>query len=259
MRNSQGAGGADWSDMTGDNSAEMRPLRVRGDFDDVAAERLLDGGPSGPPSLARLLAAASAPGRRSELSGEESALSAFRLVRDAAPGLAAPRRIVHHERPRKFPRRASVRLLVAGGALAAVAAAGGVAVAAGVVPPGPLRIFAPGPGETSDDHTPGRTAGGPTGSGAPSSNGNGPADPTKSKAFETTPANLNGLCHSFQDAAAEDLPAALASPRFSILVTLAGGASEVPAYCAKIIGDKTQPVQHDGHPTTSPSASVTGQ
>jgi hypothetical protein len=169
------------------------------------------------------------------------------------------RRIAHHERPRKFPRRASVRLLVAGGALAAVAAAGGVAVAAGVVP-GPLHILGPaGPGGTSNDHTPLRTAGGPSGSGAPSTNGNGPADPTKSKSPETTPANLNGLCHSFQEAAAVDLQAALASPRFTVLVTLAGGDSEVPAYCVKILDDKNQPAQHDGHPQSSPSASVTGQ
>jgi hypothetical protein len=247
MRNSQGAGGADWSDMTGEQ------------FDDVAADRLLDGAPSGPPALARLLAAASAPARRSELAGEESALSAFRLVRDAAPGLAARRPIVHHERPRKFPRRASVRLLVAGGALAAVAAAGGVAVAAGVVPPGPLRILAPGQSGTSSEHTPGHTAGGPSGSGAPSNNGKGPADPTKSNPSETTPANVNGLCHSFQDAAAVDLPAALANPRFSVLVAVAGGASEVQSYCVRIIDDKNQPVQHDGRPTSTPSASVTGQ
>jgi len=248
MRNSQGAGGADWSDMTGD------------DFDDVAADQLLDGAPSGPPALARLLAAASAPGRPSELASEEAVLTAFRLVRDAAPAAAVPRVIAHHERRRVFPKRASVRLLVAGGALMAVAAAGGVAVAAGVVP-GPLRILAPAnPAEKSGDRTPGRTAGGPGGpaSGGPASTENSQADPTRNGPTETTPANLNGLCHSFQEAAVVDLQAALANPRFAILVTLAGGAPEVQSYCVKII-DKNQPVQRDGHPQVSPSASVTGQ
>jgi hypothetical protein len=249
MRNSQGAGGADWSDMTGD------------DFDEFAAERLLDGAPTGPPALARLLAAASAPGRPSELAGEEAVLSAYRLVRDAAPAAATHRVIAHHERPRKFPRRASVRLLVAGGALMAVAAAGGVAVAAGVVP-GPLRILAPAdPSEKSSDHTPGRSAGGPSGSTSvePATTGNGQGDPTKNGLTETTPANLKGLCHSFQDAAAVDLQAAMANPRFAVLVTRAGGASEVQPYCVKIIDDKNQPVQRDGHPQVSPSVSVTGQ
>ena len=232
---------------------------MTGDEFDLAAERLLDGAPSGPPALARLLAAASAPGRPSELAGEERVLTAFRLVRDAAPAMAGQRYVAQHERRRVFPKRASMRMLVAAGALVAVAAAGGVAVAAGVVPPGPLRGLIP--GATGSDQSPERTAGrtGDGNSGVPTTNENGPADPTKSRSPEPSPANLNGLCHSFQDAAAVDLPAALANPRFAALVTLAGGKAEVPAFCVKIIEDKNQPVQHDGHPQASPSVSVTGQ
>ena len=223
---------------------------MTGDDFDYAADRLLEGEPDGPPALARLLAAASAPGRPSELAGEEAVLSAFRLVRDAAPAAAALRPIAHHGRPRVFPRRASVRLLVAGGALMAVAAAGGVAVAAGVVP-GPLRILAPGdPSQRSSDHTPGHSGSGPGGSttGGSTGSGNGQGDPTKTKSPDPTPANVNGLCHSFQEEAAVNLSAALANPRFSLLVTLAGGVSEVPAYCVKIIDDK------QGRPSPSPSS-----
>ena len=228
MRNNQAPGGADWSDMTGD------------DLDELAADRLLDGVPSGPPALTRLLTAASAPGRASELAREESVLAAFRLVRDAAPPAAALRPVARHERRRVFPRRASVRLLVAGGALVAVAAAGGVAVAAGIVPgPGPLRILAPAiPAEKSDDRTPGRTAGGTGTPGQARTSENGAAGRTTTTSPVTTPANLNGLCRSFQEAAAEDLPAALANPHFAVLISLAGGADEVPAYCVKVIADK---------------------
>ena len=69
----------------------------------------------------------------------------------------------------------------------------------------------------------------------------------------TTPPNLNGLCRSFQEAAAEDLPAALANPHFAVLISLAGGAGEVPAYCIKVVAER------NGRPEASPSVSVTGQ
>src|SRR5262245_29820459 len=103
MRNNPGPGGADWSDMTGD------------DFDVFAADRLLDGGQGGPPALIHLLWAAIAPGRSSELAGEEAALSAYRLVRSATPPVPGEeplvgsilepgrryRPIIHHGPPRK--------------------------------------------------------------------------------------------------------------------------------------------------------------
>ena len=87
---------------------------MSGDEFDFAAERLLDGGPGGPPALSRLLAAASAPGRLSELAGEEAAVAAFRVVRSAVPPSVSIRTVRHHERPRVWPKRASLRLAVRG-------------------------------------------------------------------------------------------------------------------------------------------------
>jgi hypothetical protein len=252
MRNNHSPGGADWSDMTGD------------ELNDFVGERMLDGAPGGPPALSRLLAAASAPGRASELAGENAAAAAFRAlhaapVRPAAMRATRRRVIAHHERPRVWPRRVTMRLAVAAGALLTVAAAGGVAVASGVVPAGPLRNLVPiiGQGGPPDHRSPGRAAGGPSGDAThpPDGTETSPADPRSSSTPNPTPSNLIGLCHSFEDAAAVDLAAAKANPRFAVLVTLAGGKDEVPAYCAKIVDDKTTTTR----PPIPPSASVTRQ
>jgi hypothetical protein len=226
---------------------------MSGDEFDYAAERLLDGAPGGPPALSRLLAAASAPGRAAELAGEEAAMAAFRVVRSAIPQTVSVRKIAHHERPRVWPKRASLRLLVVGGALTAVAAAGGVAVAAGVVPPevvpGPLRNLMPiAPADSPTGRNPGRSAGGSSGTAnGRSATEPGRDGPTGSGTPSPSPANLNGLCHSFQDAAAVNQPAAVADPRFAVLVTLAGGPDKVASYCVKIIDDK------NGKPTPTPT------
>jgi hypothetical protein len=239
---------------------------TRDDLDDYAADRLLDGAPGGPSALSRLLAAAAAPGRASELAGEQDAVAMFQAVRSAAPTAAHPRYVPasepeplftgkrrpirHHGRRTTWPRKVSVRLAVVGAALVAVAAAGGVAVAAGVVPaavvPAPLRNLVPNlPDSPDGSGRPGHSNGGQSGDGRSSQPGTG--GPLASTSPAPTPANLNGLCHSFQDAAAVDLQAALAAPRFEALVQLAGGREHVVAYCDQVILHPT------GKPETSPS------
>jgi hypothetical protein len=263
MRNNPDPGGADWSDMTGV------------ELDENAADRLLDGAPAGPSALSRLLAAASAPGRATELAGEEDALAMFRAIRSPAP-VGGPqyrpvpepqplftgpgRKIRHHGRQSTWQRKVSVRLAVVGAALTAVAALGGVAVAAGVVPagvvPAPLRNLVPNaPADPSQRGGPGHTAGGPsTGPGGETTTHEpGTGGPSTLTSPTMTPANLNGLCHSFQDAAAVDLQAALAEARFAVLVSLAGGADHVSAYCDKFINDHPT-----GKPDISPSPAPAG-
>jgi hypothetical protein len=136
----------------------------------------------------------------------------------------------------------------------AVAAAGGVAVASGVVPaavvPAPLRNLVPNASDDSPDGRPGQSVGGPAGG----VNGHSPdIGPSASTSPTATPSNLNGLCHSFQDAAAEDLQAALSAPRFAVLVQLAGGREQVVAYCDRLVEHPT------GKPEPSPSPAPAAQ
>jgi hypothetical protein len=61
----------------------------------AAAHRLLDGGDDGPPPLAQLLAAATAPATAAELQGEAAARAAFRSAAHTTPAqLGSPRRRV---------------------------------------------------------------------------------------------------------------------------------------------------------------------
>jgi hypothetical protein len=179
----------------------------------------------------------------------------YRTAPEPPPLFTGPgRKIRHHGRRSTWPRKVSVRLAVVGAALTAAAALGGVAVAAGVVPagvvPAPLRNLVPNaPAAPSQRGGPGRTAGGPSTvpDGQPTTREPSTTGPSAMASQSMSPTNLNGLCHSFQDAAAVDLQAALAEARFAVLIQLAGGAEHVPAYCDRIITDKV------GKPETSPS------
>lgn len=97
--------------------------RVPRQIDETTAERLLDGEPvAGHEPLARLIAAASAPGRDEELIGEAEALAAFRLARHAAPASTGASRL-KGRLARSVVIKAAVLVVAAGGV-------GGVAFAA---------------------------------------------------------------------------------------------------------------------------------
>ncbi|SIM74382.1 hypothetical protein [Micromonospora cremea] len=180
--------------------------------------------------LARLLAAAAGPARPGELAGEEAALAAFRAAR-ANPAPTAARR------PHR--RRLTTSAVAWIGALAATATAGAAfaAVTLDRAPdPVPVTPSSPSPTPSDVEATPSvdRTAA-PSRStpGTPSVTGSPSATGTPS-AGAATVGQLRGLCHAWQAKNPEQRDGALGTPAFQELVTAAGGAGEVEAYCQRL-------------------------
>jgi len=194
------------------------------------AERLLRAVPGRTPvaghdRLSGLLAAAAAPARDRELAGEQAALAAFQGARLAT----APQ-----------PRRSSMlkialaHLLTVKIAAVAAVTAGGIALAAAAgTLPGQHREETPRPastevvGTTSD---PARTQ-----------------NPKPDNSASPSP-SLKGLCQAYTAGAGAEHGKAHDNPAFSALITAAGGANEVPAFCADLLGDKPGKPSEPGKP-----------
>jgi hypothetical protein len=204
------------------------------------AERLLATG-EGPAALSALLAAAASPPTAAELQGTQQALAAFRSA---------------HLAPAPAPRSARMwrsaltkvaAVKVAGAAALATAATGGIALAAasGALPfqahPGTPAV-AVHPSSAAATHPNGHAT--DEASEAESSEA---ARPSKVPAGTPSP-SLNGLCHAFQAGAMSHGNVAN-NPAFTVLITAAGGADGVAAYCTTLIG----PAPTHGRPTDLPA------
>ncbi|MET8764600.1 hypothetical protein [Lentzea sp. NPDC004782] len=196
-------------------------------IDRPTAEQLLRGAPApGHDRLSDLLAAASAPARDRELAGEQVAVAAFRDARLAT----APQR----RRPRML-KIALANLLSVKIAGAAALTAGGIALAAATgTLPGQHREEPTTPVNTNVVSTTSATG------------------PATSKAQEKKPddnnpspsPSLKGLCQAYTAGAGSEHGKAHDNPAFSALVTAAGGADRVPAFCADLLADKPGKSDH---------------
>ncbi|MBQ0901222.1 hypothetical protein [Micromonospora sp. U21] len=199
--------------------------------------------------LARLLAAAAGPARPGELAGEEAALAAFRAARaNPAPTVA--------RRPHR--RRLTTSAVAWTGALAATATAGAAfaAVTLDRAPdPVPVPPSSPSPTLSDVEATPSldRTA-------APSRSTPGTPSATSTPSTIGTPSagaanvdQLRGLCRAWQAKKPEQRDRALRTPTFQELVTAAGGAGEVEAYCQRLAPEakpSTSAKVKPSHPAT---------
>ncbi len=128
---------------------------------------------------------------------------------------------------------------VAAAALATTAAAGGVAYAASE---GAL------PGQ-SGDHSVSRSAAPEKSKDATAkdNNGKGPGEANGSPS-----PSLVGLCHAYTSGVATSKGKALENPAFTVLITTAGGADKVAAYCTKLLADEA--AAKPSHPATGKPA-----
>ncbi len=194
--------------------------------------------------------------------GEDRALAAFRAAR-AAPSAAA------YEPPARHPMWSRV-LVIKTAVAAGVVAITGVAVAAGTgIIPNPVRIGTPSathsasanasasgthptlsPEPGSPTSTAPATAGSATPSGsAPSSPGGGPSTPGTGVAGGTgSAAKLVALCQTFEKLSDKAKTKTLQSTAYQALVSAAGSADQVPAYCEALLPQPTS-----GATTTSSS------
>jgi hypothetical protein len=199
-------------------------------LDASSAERLLAGEDVGFDDLSNLLAAAAAPARPSELTGEATALAAFRRATLGTPA---------HSRRRSaakplWARLASVKVAAAAVTLTAT----GVALAAGTgVLPTPFTGDPPTAAPSLTANRPGgdpagtdvRTTGAPVGPGA-----------TTGAVPSTTPdAEIAGQCRAYRAQAKVDPVKAKEGPVFARLAVAAGGPDNVDAYCDQILRDPT--------------------
>ena len=198
------------------------------------AERLLRGAPgdeqvTGHDRLNDLLAAAAAPARDRELAGEQAAMAAFRDARLAT----APQR----RRPWML-KTALANLLSVKIAAAAAAAAGGIALAATT---GTL------PGQQSEKPAPAGTSVVATTSTTTTEKSKTPDKKPENSASPSP--SLKGLCQAYTAGAGAEHGKAHENPAFSALITAAGGADRVPAFCADLLGDEP------GKPDNAPGKS----
>ena len=202
------------------NAHERRP------WDAETAEQLLRGRPTASRDsrqLAQRLTAVSVGAFPGELAGEDAAVAAF---------LAAPT-VDPSPEPRSKSMIKSVlvaKLLTLKAAAVAVVAvsAGGVALAASTgVLPNPL---------------------------APESPGNSAPGPDHSNGSNATPSpSLVGLCTAYLAGAGADHGKALENPAFTALVTAAGGADGVEAFCEGLGVTAPGSDRGEGNPTDHPS------
>ncbi|MEV1320720.1 hypothetical protein AB0J14_32105 [Micromonospora arborensis] len=196
------------------------------------------GAPAEP--VAGLLAAAAGPTRPGELAGEEAALAAFRAAR-ADPAPTVP--------PRPRRRRLTTGAVAWIGAVAATATAGAAfaAVTTRDWAPDPVPPAPPGTSPTSDKGatTPGEPSrsaspGAPS-PGTPSDVPPSPGTPPPGTPPAHTPAEgqLQGLCRGWQAKKPEQRERALRTVAFEKLVTAAGSADRVEAYCQRLVPEPT--------------------
>jgi hypothetical protein len=238
-----------------------------------AAERLLRGVPADPArrrpadgaeaELARVLAAAAAPGRI-DPEREEAAVASFRAAAS--------------ERPRSRWSRRTARAGMGAAVAAVVLAGAAVAAGTGVVPdpfhPGhgthsaSPRPSAPGHGAAKGPGPSDRPSGPPgsaaTGDAAGSGGGTGSSGHTRGPGghgsaqdgARAASGQVTQLCQDYEDAR-NGLRAPLAVPDANLLAEVAGGSSNVPGYCVRHLGTGTgedqdhTPSEHP-HPTPTP-------
>ncbi|GGO28574.1 hypothetical protein [Micromonospora parathelypteridis] len=186
--------------------------------------------------VAGLLAAAAGPIRPGELVGEEAALAAFRAAREN-PAPSVP------HRPRR--RRLTTGAVAWIGAVAATATAGAAFAAVTTrdwapdpVPPAPTST-SPTPdtgASTSGDPRRSPSPGTPS-PGTPSQGPPSPGMPPPGTPPAHTPpeGQLHGLCRAWQAKKPEQREKALRTPAFKRLVTAAGSADQVEAYCQRLV------------------------
>ncbi|MFI0353991.1 hypothetical protein [Actinomadura sp. 9N407] len=213
-------------------------------WDHAAAERLLDGvrGDPGavPQPLADLLTAASARGTEAELAGEEAAVAAFHAAA-LSPGAES----LQGESPQKaarawFPLVRLLPLKIAAMTLVTATAAGGLALAAHFdrLPLGPLS---PAP-------TPEASPRSPHASARPN------AVPGQEEGPSASPSRavLLGQCQTYTAVEPGQRANELSKPALRGLVRAAGGTSNVPSYCARLMPPQ-QPTE-GATPETSDNA-----
>lgn len=212
-------------------------------IDRDSAEQLLRGGPatrSGTQErLAALLAAAAAPAAAYELAGEEAALVAFRAAR-LAPA-ADPRRPSMIQ----VARAKLLTLKVGALTLAATAALGGVALAAGTgTLPSQGRDKTPAstaPSQSGKPH-----AGAPGGDARPRPHATKPSKPTKAHPAGSPSPSMVGLCRAYDNHPPGKRGKALQSPAFRALLTAAGGKDRVATYCAAVLAEHDRKSKGNG-------------
>ena len=223
----------------------MRTSRPQG-IDRETAGQLLDGaGGMGSVGLARILAAARAPGHHAELTREETALAAFQAHHHGAGQAAGNGKPV--KPPRRRPWLLTPRALTAA---AAALATGGVALAASI---GALTGHspAPAPAGASQNPRPAQTvpasqptaAARQTATASPSASRTspGPAAPASAAALCRDLASVGGATGEAspvtvaQALASPVTSQALGRPVFSRLTDVTGETATVPDYCALVL------------------------
>jgi hypothetical protein len=181
-------------------------------------------------SLTAVLRAATAPAYPEELFREEAASAAFVNAAQLAP-------VPQHRRSSMLRSALAKVLTVKVAVILAAVGSTGVVLAAGTnALPGPWSGTPASPPASSRSADP---------SAPPSVTTTG-RPPDAGKPAETGPApSMTGLCQAYAAQVAEEPGKALDSPAFTALVTAAGGADRVPAYCDSVTATS--------HPSGKPS------
>jgi hypothetical protein len=227
--------------------------------DAITAERLIrrarGGAPVGSDLLANLLAAATSPPSRGELTGEEAALMAFRAARLASTPESRRKPMLKTALAKLATAKVAIALAAVGG--------GGVALAAG-------SGHLPGAG-TAEHHVSDRPTASVTGS-ARASGGHGTASAAahtsaaagSAAAGHATPSgspspNLRGLCTALNASVGDNPGKALGKPAFTVLITAAGGKDKAAAYCSALLATPAAaaPSQSAGQMHPEPSTGTT--
>jgi hypothetical protein len=231
-------------------------------IDPITAERLIRGARGGSPvgsdRLAELLAAATYPPSRGELTGEEAAVTAFRAARLASTPESRRKPMLKTALAKLATAKVAIVLAAVGG--------GGVALAAGS---GHL------PGATTDHHASDRPTGSASGSahasgghGSPSAAAHSSAAAAESAAADrsATPngspsPNLRGLCTAFNAGVGDNPGKALDDPAFTVLITTAGGKDKVADFCTGLLATRAgtvsaHPGASHGAPSTHPGEAL---
>jgi hypothetical protein len=202
--------------------------------DQDTLERLLDGrldpgsAPPGYGGLARLLAAAAAPAGPEELAGEQLAMATFAAEMRSHPPILSPRRTAVVSKV--FTMKAAAAALVA------VLSIGGIAAAAtGLLPDQASPVADKAAATTADaaGHGLGKAAVANTGGTAPAGSTDGQGRES-AVGPDASGAARAGLCRAWQAGQGGDHGRRMDSVAFQALVTAAGGADKVAAYCEDV-------------------------
>jgi hypothetical protein len=223
--------------------------------DQELLERLLDGrldpgsAPSGYGGLARLLAAATALAAPEELAGEQRAMATFAAVMRSRLPTLVPRRTA--------VARKVLTMKAAAAGLVAVLSVGGVAAAAsGLLPDQASPVADQAPATTAADaaaHGLGKAAGANLGGSANAGSADGQGRES-AVGPDATGAARAGLCRAWPAGQGGDHGRRMDAVAFQALVTAAGGADQVAAYCK----DATTGASTDDHGNSQASPPSSG-